>query len=148
MSDDELTFTRVLPAPRDLVFACLTDPEHLTAFWGPRGVTTPLNGIVVELRVGGRFETLMVNDADGSTYRMRAVFDEIAPPERLCWTDVDSGMVTITTCTALGNAHTELRIEQRRVPDAVRGPQAQAGFLTSLDRFEQHLIAFAGKDSP
>jgi uncharacterized protein YndB with AHSA1/START domain len=147
VSDAELTFTRVLPAPRELVFECLTDPEHLTAFWGPRGVTAPLDGIVVELRVGGRFETLMVNDADGSTYRMRAIFDEITPPERLRWTEVDSGMVTITTCTDLGNDHTELRIEQRRVPDAVRRPQAQAGFLTSLDRFEHHLVVFAGKDS-
>jgi uncharacterized protein YndB with AHSA1/START domain len=37
----ELTYTRVFEAPRDLVFRCMTEPEHLTHFWGPRGMSTP-----------------------------------------------------------------------------------------------------------
>lgn len=145
MSDDELLFSRVLPAPRELVFQCMTQAEHLTAFWGPLGVTTPLDGIIVELRVGGRFETLMVNDADGSSYRMRVIFTEIAPPELLAWADADSGMVTTTTFTDLGNDRTGVHIRQRKVPDAMRGPEAQAGFLSSLDRFERYLIERTGK---
>ena len=50
MSADELVFRRVFRAPRDLVWRCLTEPAELTQFWGPRGMTTPLDGIVVELR--------------------------------------------------------------------------------------------------
>ena len=30
----ELWFNRVFEAPRELVFRCLTEPEHLTHFWG------------------------------------------------------------------------------------------------------------------
>ncbi len=37
----ELIFTRVFDAPRDLVFRCMTEPEHLTHFWGPAGVSAP-----------------------------------------------------------------------------------------------------------
>lgn len=147
MTDDELIYTRVLPAPRDLVFACMTQTEHLAAFWGPHGTSTPLDGIVVELRVGGRFETLMISGADGSTYRMRAVFDEITPPSRLVWTDIDTGVVTTTTYTDLGES-TEVRIHQQRVPEPMRTPQAQAGFLTSLDRFAEHLDHLTGRTSP
>ena len=33
----EATFTRVYDAPPALVFACMTDPEHLTHFWGQSG---------------------------------------------------------------------------------------------------------------
>ena len=58
----EATFTRVYDAPRELVFACMTEAEHLTHFWGPVGVSTPIENITVDLRVGGVFETIMVND--------------------------------------------------------------------------------------
>jgi uncharacterized protein YndB with AHSA1/START domain len=41
----ELTYTRVFDAPRELVFRCMIEPEHLTHFWGPAGVSTPLESI-------------------------------------------------------------------------------------------------------
>ena len=73
----ELWFTRIFDAPRELVFRCMTEPEHLTHFWGPTGVSTPLERITVDARRGGVFETVMVNDADGSEFLMRAVYDEV-----------------------------------------------------------------------
>ena len=98
MSDDttdaELNFNRVFAAPRELVFRCMIDPEHLTHFWGPSGVSTPRENIKVEAHPGGAFETVMVNDADGSEYSMRATYVEIVEPERIVWTDPDSGMTT------------------------------------------------------
>ena len=66
---DELVFTRVFEAPRELVFRCMTEPEHLAHFWGPAGVSTPVENITVDLRPGGVFETVMVNDADGKIGR-------------------------------------------------------------------------------
>jgi uncharacterized protein YndB with AHSA1/START domain len=135
----ELSFTRVFSAPRELVFRCMIEPEHLTHFWGPAGVSTPLDGITVDPRPGGVFETVMVNDADGSRYTMRARFVEVAEPERIVWTDPDSGMTTSSVLTDLGGGRTEVRIHQTRVPDAMLRPEAQAGFLTSLDRFAAYL---------
>lgn len=64
----ELTYTRVFDAPRELVFRCMLEPEHLTHFWGPAGVSTPLETIKVDARPGGVFETVMVNDSDGGRY--------------------------------------------------------------------------------
>lgn len=49
-----LHFTRVFDAPRQLVFSCLVDPEHLTHFWGPIGVSAPLDLIVVDARRAAR----------------------------------------------------------------------------------------------
>ena len=34
---DELTYRRVHDAPRELLFDCMTTPEHLACFWGPAG---------------------------------------------------------------------------------------------------------------
>jgi uncharacterized protein YndB with AHSA1/START domain len=138
---DELIFTRVFEAPRELVFRCMTEPEHLTHFWGPAGVSTPLENIKVDLRPGGAFETVMVNDADGSQYPMRAVYVEVIEPERLIWTDPGTGMTTTSTFTDLGDAGTEVRIHQVNVPEPFRSPEAQAGFVTSLDRCAAYLGA-------
>jgi uncharacterized protein YndB with AHSA1/START domain len=135
----ELIFTRVFDAPRELVFKCMTEPEHLTHFWGPSGVSTPIEHIKVDPRPGGVFETVMVNDADGSEYLMRAIFDEVTTPERLTWTDPGSGMRITSTFSDLGGSRTEVRIRQTNVPEPMRSPEAQAGFLTSLDRFAVYL---------
>ena len=139
-SDSEvLTYTRVFDAPRELVFRCMIEPEHLTHFWGPIGVTTPLESIRVDARPGGIFETVMVNDADGSSYRTRAQYVEIVEPQRLVWTDPDTGMTVTSTFVDLGDAGTEVQIRQTNVPEPFRGAEAQAGFLSSLDRFASYL---------
>ncbi len=137
MSDDELVYRRVFRAPRELVWRCLTDPAELTQFWGPRGMATPLAGIVVELRSGGRFETLMEGEHD--SHRMVATFTEVVPPERLAWVEPASGMHTTSTLDDLGDGSTSVVIRQRHVPEAMRRPEARAGFVTSLDKLEEHL---------
>jgi uncharacterized protein YndB with AHSA1/START domain len=135
----ELVITRVFNAPRALVFECMTDPEHLTHFWGPTGVHTPIESITVDLRVGGVFETVMVNDETGEQYPSRGVYTEIDPPETLAFTEPDSGMTTTSTFIDLGDGRTEVRIHQTQVPEMYATPDAQAGFNSSLDRFEAYL---------
>jgi len=140
----ELTYTRVFDAPRELVFRCMLEPEHLTHFWGPAGVSTPLEAIKVDPRPGGVFETVMVNDSDGSRYPTRAVYVEITEPERIVWTEPGSGVMTTSTFRDLGGTHTELRIRQANAPEEYRSPEARAGFATSLDRFAAYLDKLGG----
>ena len=137
----ELTYRRVHDAPPELLFDCMTTPEHLTHFWGPTGTTTPIGNITVDLRPGGAFETTMVNEADGGTYTMRATYVEVRRPDRLVWieADVEGGMRTTVTFTALDDGRTEVVTHQTNVPAAFLNARAQAGFQTSLDRFEAYL---------
>ena len=100
-------------------------------------MTTPRDGIVVELRPGGRFETLMLGEH--GSHRMVATFVEVVPPERLAWVESASGMQTTSTLEDLGDGTTAVVITQRNVPEAMRLPEARAGFLTSLDKLETHL---------
>jgi uncharacterized protein YndB with AHSA1/START domain len=144
MNENILRFTRTFEAPRQLVFSCMVDPEHLTHFWGPVGVTTPLDSITVDARVGGAFRTIMVNDADGSTYPTSARYLEVNPPERLSWIEDHSGMTVTITFTKLGTRRTQVDIEQTNVPAPMLDPAARTGFLTSLDRFEAHLVQLTG----
>jgi uncharacterized protein YndB with AHSA1/START domain len=140
----ELTFRRVHHAGPELLFDCMTQPEHLTHFWGPTGTTTPVDRITVDLRLGGVFETVMVNDLDGSEYTMRAVYVEVGRPTRLAWIEQTSGMRTTITFVDLGDGRTEVVSHQTNVPDAYRSPEAQAGFLSSLDRCDAYVAKLVG----
>ena len=137
----ELTLTRIYEAPRDLVFRCMIEPEHLTHFWGPVGASTPLAGIVVDPRPGGAFETTMVSDDDGSEFTMRAVFVVVDAPERIVWTEpgVEGGMTTSITFVDLGNDRTEVVTHQTNIPEMYMSPEAQAGLESSFDKFAAYL---------
>jgi uncharacterized protein YndB with AHSA1/START domain len=139
----EATFIRVFDAPREVVFRCMITPEDLTHFWGPVGASTPLDNITVEPRSGGAFETIMVDDATGAEYAMRAVFVEVVEPERLVWTepDVEGGMTSTVTLNDLGDGRTEVVTHQTNVPAMYLTPEAQAGMLSSFDRFAEYLAS-------
>jgi len=139
----ELHVTRVFDAPRELVFRCMIEPEHLTHFWGPVGVSTPIENITIDARPGGVFETVMVNDSDGAEYPSRGVYVEVVAPERLVWREPDIGMITSATFVQLDDNRTEVRIHQTNVPEMFRTAEAQAGFKTSLDRFAAYLATIA-----
>ena len=139
----ELTVTRVFDAPRDLVFRCMIEPEHLTHFWGPNGVSTPIENITIDPRPGGVFDTIMVNDSDGAEYPSRGVFVEVVAPERLVWRELAVGMITSATFVQLDDGRTEVHIHQSNVPEGFRTPEARAGFNRSLDRFAAYLATIA-----
>lgn len=137
----QMTFRRVHRASPERLFDCLTTPEHLTHFWGPTGTTTPVDNITIDLRPGGAFETVMVNDADGTSYGMKAVYAEVSRPDRLVWIEagVEGGMRTEITFHDLGDGRTEVVTHQTNVPAAYLSAEAQAGFGTSLDRFDTYV---------
>ena len=137
----ELTLTRIYGGPPALVFECMTTPEHLTHFWGPVGVSTPVENITIDPRPGGVFETVMVNDADGMEFSMKGVYVEVTEPEKLVWTeqDVEGGMTTSLTFTDLGDGTTEVVAHQTNVPEMLRSPEAQAGMQSSFDRFAAYM---------
>jgi uncharacterized protein YndB with AHSA1/START domain len=144
MTEQVLNFTRVFDAPRELVFRCMVEPEHLAHFWGPAGTSTPLESITADARPGGVFATVMVNDADGSSYPTSATYLEVSAPERLSWLEQHSGMTVTISFTDLGDDRTRVDIRQTNVPPQMLDPRAQAGFLTSLDRFAAHLAQLTG----
>ena len=137
----ELTIVRTYNAPRELVFECMITPEHLTHFWGPVGVSTPLETIKIDLRPGGVFDTVMVNDSDGAEYPSHGIYVEIDKPNKLSWTepDVEGGMLSSLTFVDLGDGRTEVTIHQTNVPELYMSAEAQAGMQSSLDRFAAYV---------
>jgi uncharacterized protein YndB with AHSA1/START domain len=72
--------SRLLHAPRELVFSAFTDPRHLAQWWGPNGFTTTTHSF--EFRPGGVWRFVM-HGPDGRDYQNRITYDEIVRPERI-----------------------------------------------------------------
>jgi uncharacterized protein YndB with AHSA1/START domain len=83
----ELEFVRTYAAPRQLVWDAWTDPDQMSQWWGPRGVSTPREFIEFDLRVGGRISFVMVEDVSGTRYPNSGTILECDPPSRLVWED-------------------------------------------------------------
>lgn len=86
-SDREMVVTRLLPAPRELVFAAFTDAKHISAWWGPNGFTTTT--YEKDVRPGGQWLFTM-HGPDGTDYPNRIRYTEVRPPEFLAY-DHDEG---------------------------------------------------------
>src|SRR3979409_2127431 len=79
-ADREIVISRVISAPRELVFEAFTEVRHLSQWWGPDGFTTTTRAF--QFRVGGGVDFGM-HGPDGTDYQEWISWTEIAPPERI-----------------------------------------------------------------
>src|SRR5262249_28613545 len=82
----EIVMTRVLDAPKAMVFDAFTKPE-LVKRWllGPDGWEMPV--CEIDLRVGGKYRYVWRNTKNGSEMGMGGVYREIVVPERIVSTE-------------------------------------------------------------
>ena len=79
-ADRQIVISRVISAPRELVFEAFTEVRHLSQWWGPEGFTTTTRAF--EFRVGGEWVFVM-HGPDGTDYQEWITWTEIVPPERI-----------------------------------------------------------------
>lgn len=81
--DREIVLVKVLDHPRDKVFAAWMDPEALTAWYGPSGLSIETHE--ADIREGGIWRFDMVGVFEGSEQRFANLvrFVEIVPNERI-----------------------------------------------------------------
>jgi uncharacterized protein YndB with AHSA1/START domain len=135
----EFTYSRDFDAPRELMFKVFMEPEHFVKFWGPHGVHTPLDSVVIEPRVGGRFESTMVADDGSGAFPVHAHFVAHQPPESFTFRIDASGVESTTTFEDLGEGRTRMTIHQTNLTPEFVTEESQAGFATSIDRYEAYL---------
>lgn len=78
-----MLMTRMLDAPRALVWECMVRPEHFANWWGPRSYTNEITAF--DPRPGGKWRVIQ-RDGEGREFIFRGEFRELVAPERLVWT--------------------------------------------------------------
>lgn len=143
-SDKEIVVTRVIDAPRELVFEAFTKPEHVTQWMlGRSGWTMPV--CEIDLRPGGAWHFVWRKD-DGSEMEMRGEYREIAAPERLVSTESwGSDWPETVNTLILTEEEGKTKIEQsvlypsKEARDAALGTGMKDGMSLSFDRLAEHL---------
>ena len=145
-ADREIVVSRIINAPRELVFKAWTDPKLLVQWWGPKGFTNTFKEI--DVRPGGVWRFIM-HGPNGVDYPNMVVFTEIVKPERLVYThgtgepgDPGEFHVTVTFSDQAGKTNLTMRsifasaAERDKV---VREYGAIEGANQTLDRLEELL---------
>ena len=78
-----LTIERTFNASIDLVWTAWTSAEHITQWWGPKGMETKV--VAHEFTVGGRWKYIM-QMPDGSDFIAEGQYLEIEAPNKLVTT--------------------------------------------------------------
>lgn len=78
---NQLIHTRLLNAPRELVWEVWTNPEHLKEWWGPNGFTITNNSMLVSK--GGSWKFIM--HGFGKDYDNIVQYTEVIKPSSLTY---------------------------------------------------------------
>lgn len=87
IADREIVSTRLICAPREIVFQAFSDPGRLARWWGPGGFTNTFGEF--DFFPGGHWRFIM-HGPDGTDYPNHSVFDEIVEPERIVFRHLDA----------------------------------------------------------
>jgi uncharacterized protein YndB with AHSA1/START domain len=141
--------SRLIAAPRELVWKMLTTPEHLKHFWGPDGFTNTYK--TFDLRIGKEARFTM-HGPDGKDWPNRFIFRVIDPPHLLRF-DHDNGgegdfdhkfINEIELTEEAGKTRIEMRMTESSI--AARDAVAQfavEGGKQNLDRLAAYVAPLA-----
>jgi uncharacterized protein YndB with AHSA1/START domain len=138
-SELALQMTRVIRAPRPLVFNALTEPDELAKWWGPSGFTAP--SVEVDLCVGGSYRIAM-QPPDGELFHLSGEFRKVDPPAHLAYTfrwedpDPDDRETLVTLSLQDLGETTELVFAQRTFATEPRRALHEQGWTDSFDRLQ------------
>jgi uncharacterized protein YndB with AHSA1/START domain len=138
--EKRITVTRVLNAPREVVFKAWTDPEQLARWFGPEGFEVRRDSVTVELREGGRFELTMVGPGGGMEFPLRYQVLEFIEPELLVLRSDPMPQMGLPHGTV---ARIELQAQEGKTrltiidgPYPVGGEGAEAGWVAAFRKLE------------
>jgi uncharacterized protein YndB with AHSA1/START domain len=141
-SDREIVLTRLFDAPRSLVFDAMTKPEHVRRWWGILDERYSVTVCEIDLRPGGAWR--FVGRGPQGEVAFYGVYREIAPPERLVFTEIYAPFPqvesVVTSLFTEEGGKTRLTVTARypsvEVRDMVLKSGMEKGAGISYDRLE------------
>ncbi|HEY7405124.1 MAG TPA: SRPBCC family protein [Candidatus Angelobacter sp.] len=149
--DHEILMTRVLDAPRHLVFDAFTKPELLKRWLGA------LEGwewavCEIDLRVGGKYRWVWKHE-NGMQMGISGVYREIVPPEKIVSTErfdeawypgEGLGTVLLTEEGGKTTVRQTVRYETREARDGVLKSPMESGVSASYNQLQLVLDSITG----
>ncbi|WP_374634940.1 SRPBCC domain-containing protein [Ferrovibrio sp.] len=140
--ESAFVITRVVDAPRELVWRMYTQADHLKNWFGPKGF--PMTHCSMDLRVGGMFHYCLQMPGGGSEMWGRWIFRAIEPPRRLVtvtsFSDAEGGV----TRHPLAPGWPLHMLGETLFDDEADGKTRITVTTTALDASEAEIATFKG----
>lgn len=145
-ADREIVISRLVNAPRELVWTAYSDPKDLTHWWGPDGFSTTTKSM--DMRPGGEWRFVM-HGPDGTDYKNLVKYIEVIKPERLVWNhsgEDETAHIHFTSTVTFAEEDRKTRVTLRLVFETKgerdqieRDVGATEGGKQTLARLDQYL---------
>jgi len=136
----EMVITRLLDAPRELVWEVFTKPEHIKHWWGPNGFTNTIDKM--EVKPGGAWEFVM-HGPDGKDYKNKSIYKEIVKPERIVFEHIGPNFTATITFKEEGNktfiTWQNVFETAEQLDWAIKTVKADEGLKQNIDRLAAYL---------
>ena len=113
------------------IWKAYTTPELFHKFFSPVGLHIPLESVVMELQIGGRFEFDMVFDESGEVSPNKGIILELEEPHKMTFAEPDfmgKELRSTQTFTADGTG-TLITVRQEGLPEELaENPEVHAAF--------------------
>jgi len=141
-SNRELSISRLINAPRELIWKVWTEPEHIRKWWGPKGFTNTISKM--EVKPDGVWEFIM-HGPEGTDYKNKHIYKEIIKPEKLVLFH-ETGPKFLMTATfkaqgdqTLVTLHSVFESAEQ-LQEVIKVFKADEGMVQNMDRLENYLI--------
>jgi uncharacterized protein YndB with AHSA1/START domain len=137
MSNNSVSFHRVLKTSPEKVFRAFTEPTAIASWLPPYGFLCTVHEMKVE--VGGTHKMSFQNFSTGNSHSFGGKYLEIKPNELLKYTDQFddpnlAGGMTTTVTLRKNIAGTEIKITQEGIPAAIPAEFCYLGWQESLEK--------------
>ncbi len=135
MASGTVRLHRVLRATRERVYRAFIEPDALAKWVAPHGFTCEVHHL--DAKAGGTFKMSFRNFATGSRHAFGGEYLELAPFERIRYTDrFDDpglpGQMEVTVSLRQVTCGTDLDVVQAGIPEAIPVEMCYLGWQESL----------------
>ena len=130
-----LLITHWVDATPDVLWNAYSTPELFHQFFSPEGLNIPLESVVIEFRVGGRFEFDMVFEDTGAVNANKGIIMELEKPYKMVFTEpefMDGSFRSTQTFVPEGDG-TLITVTQEGLPEElIDNPEVLEAFRSSF----------------
>lgn len=130
-----LVITHWVDATPDVLWNAYSTPELFHQFFSPEGLNIPLESVVIEFRVGGRFEFDMVFEESGEVSPNKGIILELEAPHKMVFTEpefMDGSFRSTQTFVPEGDG-TLITVTQEGLPEElIDNPEVLEAFRSSF----------------
>ena len=146
--DREITISRKLNAPVDLVWEAWIKPEHIANWWGPNGFTTTISKM--DLTAGGEWN-LVMHGPDGTDYKNKSIFKEVVLHKKIVYEHVSAPRFVSTISFEEQGEQTQLTWHMlfesaEQLIQVVKTFKADEGLKQNVEKLEVYLAGMEAKN--